>query len=149
MLLAMSNEGRRNASEFLGPGACSRDMNSTFGQTHISPLSGSSFHRKEAQAHRLNWSCDKFWPFPDLSKWRSRELSHTSPGTYKSDWVWALGTGKKSLGGNFMSASIWVFWNPYIFEIDISLTSNSARKIEGTALFSNISTRLVYAWIMT
>ena len=115
-------------------------------QTHSSPLSRSSFHRKEAQAHRLDWSCDKFWQFPDLCKWRSRELSHTSPGTYKSDWVCALCTGKPSLRVNFMSVSIWVFWNSYILEMYIFFTSSSARKI---ALFSNISTTLVYAWTMT
>lgn len=106
-------------------------------QTPSSPLPRSSSHRKEAQAHRLDWSYI-FWPFPDLSKWTSREISHTSLGTYKSDWLWDLRTGKTSLGATFMSVSIWVFWNPYVLEIRITLTRNSATKMEGSA-FSAIS----------
>lgn len=139
--MAMSNEGWRNASKFLSLGVCPGDMNSTFGQhpNPSSPLPRSSSHRKEAQAHRLDWSY-KFWPFPDLTKRRSREISHSSLGTYKSDWLWDSCTGKTSLGVTFMSASIWVFWNPYVLEIRITLTRNSARKMEGSAFFNSIST---------
>lgn len=111
MLLATSNEGWRNASELLGPGVVPWRH-----ELHVwtAPKHTPAPCRALVCTEKQPSTPDKSWPFPNLSKWRRRELSHTSLGTFKSDWVQALCTEKTSL-----RVSTWGFWNPCILGICI------------------------------
>lgn len=116
MLLATSNEGQKNASELLGRGVVPwrHELHIWTAPKHTSAPYHALVCIEKKPSTKGGRSWDKSWPFPSLSTWRKTALSHTSLGTFKSDWVQALCTEKTSL-----RVSIWGFWNPYILGIYI------------------------------